>query len=67
VKVDADSLLYASQELSFITSNTANKTTQQHDQTHLVSTAMEQLSLAVADVSQSTRRPIPKVLKPMQV
>jgi methyl-accepting chemotaxis protein len=36
--------------------DSANKTTQQRDQTHMVSTAMQQLSLAVADVSQSTQK-----------
>jgi len=56
VKVDADSLSAASQELSVITSGSADKTTQQRDQTHMVSTAMQQLSLAVADVSQSTQK-----------
>lgn len=56
VKVDADSLSSASQELSVITSDSVNKTTQQRDQTHMVSTAMQQLSLAVAEVSQSTQK-----------
>jgi methyl-accepting chemotaxis protein len=56
VKVDADSLSSASEELSMITLDSVNKTTQQRDQTHMVSSAMEQLSLAVADVSQSTQK-----------
>jgi methyl-accepting chemotaxis protein len=56
VKINADSLSSASLELSVITLDSANKTTQQRDQTHMVSTAMQQLSLAVADVSQSTQK-----------
>jgi methyl-accepting chemotaxis protein len=56
VKIDADSLSSASRELSVITSESAAKTTQQRDQTHMVSTAMQQLSLAVTDVSQSTQK-----------
>jgi methyl-accepting chemotaxis protein len=56
VKIDADNLSSASSELSVITSLSVDKTTQQRDQTHMVSTAMQQLSLAVADVSQSTQK-----------
>jgi methyl-accepting chemotaxis protein len=56
VKINADSLSSASQELSVITSESSDKTTQQRDQTHMVSTAMQQLSLAVTDVSQSTQK-----------
>jgi methyl-accepting chemotaxis protein len=56
VKIDADRLSSASHELSVITSQSVDKTTQQRDQTHMVSTAMQQLSLAVADVSQSTQQ-----------
>jgi len=56
VKTNADNLSSASQDLSVITSNSADKTTRQRDQTHMVSTAMQQLSLAVADVSQSTQK-----------
>jgi methyl-accepting chemotaxis protein len=54
VKIDADSLSSASQELGVITSQTAEKTSAQRDQTHMVSTSMEQLSQVVADVSKST-------------
>ncbi len=56
VKINADSLSSASQELSVITSDSSEKTTQQRDQTHMVSTAMQQLSLAVTDVSKSTQK-----------
>jgi methyl-accepting chemotaxis protein len=56
VKINADSLSSASQELSVITLDSVNKTSQQRDQTHSVSTAMQQLSLAVADVTQSTQK-----------
>jgi len=56
VKINADSLSSASEELTVITSNSGHKTTEQRDQTHMVSTAMQQLSLAVADVSQSTQQ-----------
>jgi methyl-accepting chemotaxis protein len=56
VKSNADSLSSASRELSVITLDSAGKTTQQRDQTHMVATAMQQLSLAVADVSQSTQQ-----------
>lgn len=56
VKIDADNLSSASYELRDITAQSVEKTTQQRDQTHMVSTAMQQLSLAVADVSQSTQK-----------
>lgn len=56
VKIDADSLSSASQELTVITSDSATMTTQQRDQTHMVSTAMQQLALAVSEVSQSTHK-----------
>ncbi|WP_293745754.1 methyl-accepting chemotaxis protein [uncultured Paraglaciecola sp.] len=56
VKIDADSLSSASQKLSIITLDSAQKTSEQRDQTHMVSTAMEQLSSAVADVSKSTQK-----------
>jgi methyl-accepting chemotaxis protein len=56
VKIDADSLASASEELNVITSGSVQKTSEQRDQTHMVSTAMEQLSLAVADVSDSTQK-----------
>ncbi|MFT5839386.1 MAG: methyl-accepting chemotaxis protein [Flavobacteriales bacterium] len=56
VKSNANSLSSASRELSVITLDSVGKTTQQRDQTHMVSTAMQQLSLAVADVSQSTQK-----------
>jgi methyl-accepting chemotaxis protein len=56
VKLSADSLSSASQELSVITTESSDKTTQQRDQTHMVSSAMQQLSLAVTDVSYSTQK-----------
>ena len=56
LKIDADSLAASSQELSVITTDSAIKITDQRDQTHMVSTAMQQLSLAVADVSKSTQK-----------
>jgi methyl-accepting chemotaxis protein len=56
VKIDADNLSSASNELSVITAQSEDKTSQQRDHTHMVSTAMQQLSLAVADVSQSTQK-----------
>jgi methyl-accepting chemotaxis protein len=46
----------ASQELSVITSYSSDKTTQQRDPTHMVFTAMQQLSLAVTDVSKLTQK-----------
>lgn len=54
VKIDASSLSSSAQQLSVITTESVEKTVQQRDQTHMVSTAMQQLSLAVADVSKST-------------
>lgn len=54
IKIDADSLSSASQELTVITSESSDKTQHQRDQTHMVSTAMKQLSQAVSDVSKST-------------
>ncbi|WP_289030873.1 methyl-accepting chemotaxis protein [uncultured Paraglaciecola sp.] len=54
IKIDADSLSSASQELTVITSESSDKTQHQRDQTHMVSTAMKQLSEAVSDVSKST-------------
>ncbi|MFT2092643.1 methyl-accepting chemotaxis protein [Paraglaciecola sp. 2405UD69-4] len=54
VKIDADSLSTASQQLLVITADSVQKTQDQRDQTKTVSTAMEQLSLAVSDVNEST-------------
>ncbi|MEP2652877.1 MAG: methyl-accepting chemotaxis protein [Paraglaciecola sp.] len=54
IKVDADSLSSASQQLTVITSESSEQTQRQRDQTHMVSTAMKQLSQAVSDVSKST-------------
>ncbi|MGO4894059.1 methyl-accepting chemotaxis protein [Flavobacterium sp. W21_SRS_FM6] len=54
VKLDADTLASASEELSVITNSSVSKTAQQRDQTHLVATAMNQLTVAVEEVSQST-------------
>jgi methyl-accepting chemotaxis protein len=56
IKVNADTLASASEELSMITKSTGEKTTLQRDQTHMVATAMQQLSAAVDDVSKSTVR-----------
>ena len=54
IKLDADSLSSASQQLTVITADSAEKTLNQREQTNMVSTAMEQLTLAVSDVSRST-------------
>jgi methyl-accepting chemotaxis protein len=54
VKSNADSLSSASRELSVITLDSAGKTTQQRDQTHMVATAMQQLSLSLKQVLQLT-------------
>jgi len=56
IKVNADTLASASEELSLVTKSTGEKTTLQRDQTHMVATAMQQLSEAVDDVSKSTVR-----------
>ncbi|MBL4630496.1 MAG: methyl-accepting chemotaxis protein [Paraglaciecola sp.] len=56
LKMDADSLASSSQELTAVTAHSAGKISEQREQTLLVSTAMQELSLAVADVSQSTQK-----------
>lgn len=54
IKSDADSLASASEELSNITQQSAAKTAEQRDQSYMVATAMQQLALAVEEVSKST-------------
>ena len=54
LKIDADSLASASEELSNITKSSLSKTAQQRDQSFLVATAMKQLTVAVEEVSKST-------------
>lgn len=54
VKQDAESLASASEELSAITDQSENTTSQQRDETHMVATAIEQLSASIADVARST-------------
>jgi methyl-accepting chemotaxis protein len=54
LKIDADSLASASEELSNITLSSVAKTSEQRDQSFLVATAMKQLTVAVEEVSKST-------------
>lgn len=54
LKIDADSLASASEELSSITHSSLSKTSQQRDQSYMVATAMKQLNVAVDEVSKST-------------
>jgi methyl-accepting chemotaxis protein len=54
VKIDADSLASASQELSTITSQSESVSAQQRDQTATVASAMEELSVSISEVARST-------------
>ena len=54
LKLDADSLASASEQLSNITHSSLIKTSQQREKSELVATAMRQLSNAVDEVSRST-------------
>mgnify|MGYP003666320434 CR=1 FL=1 len=54
LKIDADSLASASEELSNITKSSLSKTAQQRDQSFLVATAMKQLTVAVEEGRKST-------------
>ena len=54
LKLDADSLASASEQLSNITHSSLLKTSQQREKSELVATAMRQLSTAVDEVSKST-------------
>ena len=54
LKLDADSLASASEELSVITRSSVSKTSEQRKQSQLVTAAMQQLALALDEVSKST-------------
>lgn len=54
IKVNADTLASASEELSNITNESALKTAEQRNKSHVVATSMQQLTLAVDEVSRST-------------
>ena len=54
LKLDADSLASASEELSVITRSSVTKTSEQRKQSQLVTAAMQQLALALDEVSKST-------------
>jgi methyl-accepting chemotaxis protein len=54
IKIDAGSLASASQELSEITSQSEAVAAQQRDQTDMVASAMEELSVSIAEVAGST-------------
>lgn len=54
VKEDSNSLASASEQLSIITKQSEQTSKQQRDQSHMVATAMEELSASIADVAHST-------------
>jgi methyl-accepting chemotaxis protein len=54
MKTDADCLATASQELSVITEQSTQRTSQQKQQTELVASAVEELSVSIEDVTKST-------------
>ncbi|MDM7859968.1 methyl-accepting chemotaxis protein [Alteromonas sp. ASW11-36] len=54
VKDDAETLAAASEQLSAITNQSEATSKQQRDQTHMVATAMQELSASIAEVSHST-------------
>ena len=54
IKIDADSLSSAAQELSTVTSQSEVLALQQRDQTNMVASAMEELSVSIGEVASST-------------
>ena len=54
VKEDAQALAAASEELSAITDQSETNSKQQRDQSHMVASAMSQLSTSIAEVANST-------------
>jgi len=53
IRVDAEQLAAASEELSAVTKQSEATTQSQRDETHMVATAVEQLSASIADVKRS--------------
>lgn len=54
VKEDSNGIASASEQLSVVTKQSERSLIQQRDQTHVVATAMEELSSSIAEVAQST-------------
>ena len=54
VKEDSEALASASEELSAITGQSESNSRQQRDQSHMVASAMNQLSTSIAEVAHST-------------
>lgn len=54
VKTDAETLATASEQLSDVTQQSLQTSGQQHDQTHQVAVAMEQLSVSISEIASAS-------------